>query len=878
MSAQVDEATVRQFVQMHHHYAESAINSGADPGLLQLVRIHPDDESISVSRFALGNIERMAADAIAAANAGHNVYVEGRTVRKELRGNKRGGLEDTLWVFALVADCDADKGKAGNITVAPTFVVATSPGNRHCWFVLAHAVTAAHGKAIGDAMRASFGADQDTGVVTQCYRLAGTPNFPSRAKRARGRTVVEPTAIALEPPDRPWEDTELLAHIAVPVLDQQPPNPGASEQSGSAAPAQPADGPAETPSSDRIAEAEATLPDDLLEIIRNGAAPGVDRSELFHKVIANLERRNWTTDAIVELFERYPDGIAEKYRGRIRQEVERSYGKIAAGTVPAAGAAPAAGTSPLGVAGPAPGASAAPHHVIPTIRIVAGKLPEIAAQITRALIANGAPIFVRSGTLVEPVTETTAAADGRKTVTAKLSPLTADSLLWPIADAAIFQTFNRRRNGWIDTDPPLQLVRMVLAGERQWPFPRVSGIITTPTLRADGSLLSSPGYDSQSGLYLQSTLQLSPIPEHPTKEQARAALDMLIDLLSEFPFAKPSNRSVSIDRSVALSGLLTAHVRGSLPTAPVILVRADTPGTGKSYLVDIFAMLSTGRLCPVITASRSAEETEKRLSTVLLDGSNIVSLDNVMHDLAGELLCQVSERPVIKVRILGRSEMPDCESHTAVFATGNNVAFKGDMVRRGLVCNLEALIERPELREFKKDALDHAANQRGAYVAAVLTIIRAYLEAGAPRVCGPLGSYAAWSRMVRSPLVWLGEPDPIASMEAAREEDEELSSIREYFDLWQDYDLDLDTDYTSNRVVEAACMRMGGGSQLDLNPRIFEQFLLRVAADKNGNISALRLGLWMRKISGRVVAGHRLIRGRDDRAVATFRLERVKEE
>jgi hypothetical protein len=253
MSVQVDEAIVRQFVQMHHHYAGSAINSGVDPGLLQLVRIHPDDESISVSRYMLGDVDRMAEDAIAAANAGHNVYVEGRTVRKELRGNKRGALEDTLWVFALVADCDADKGKAGDITVAPTFVVATSPGNRHCWFVLAHAVTATHGKAIGDAMRASFGADQDTGVVTQCYRLAGTPNFPSRAKRARGRTVVEPTAIALEPPDRPWEDSELLAKVAAPGSDQQPPNPGTVDQSDAA---------------------EATLPDDLLEIIRNGAAPG----------------------------------------------------------------------------------------------------------------------------------------------------------------------------------------------------------------------------------------------------------------------------------------------------------------------------------------------------------------------------------------------------------------------------------------------------------------------------------------------------------------------------------------------------------------------------------------------------------------------------
>jgi hypothetical protein len=851
MSVQVDEAIVRQFLQMHHHYAASAINSGTDPGLLQLVRIHPDDESIAVSRYALGDIEHMAKDAIAAANAGHNVYVEGRTVRKELRGNKRGGLEDTLWVFALVADCDADKGKAGNITVAPTFVVATSPGNRHCWFVLAHAVTAAHGRAIGDAMRASFGADQDTGVVTQCYRLAGTPNFPSRAKRARGRTVVEPTAIALEPPDRPWEDTELLAKVATPGSDQQPSNPRAVDQSDAA---------------------EATLPDDLLEIIRHGSAPGVDRSELFHKVIANLERRNWTIDAIVELLERYPNGIAEKYHGRVRQEVERSYGKIAAGTVPAAGAAPAAGTSPAGAAGPGPGAGSAPAasaaHVIPTIRIVAGKLPEIVEETARALIASGAPVFARGGMLVEPVCETIAAADGRKTVTARFRPLSVDSLLWPIADAAIFQSFNRKRNAWVDVDPPLQLVRMVLAGERQWTFPRVSGIITTPTLRADGSLLSEPGYDPQSSLYLLPTLQLSPIPEHPTKEQARAALDMLIDLLSEFPFAKP------IDRSVALAGLLTAHVRGSLPTAPVILVRADTPGTGKSYLVDLFAMISTGRLCPVITSSKNAEETEKRLGAVLLGGTNIVSLDNVMHDLGGELLCQLSERPVIKVRILGRSEMPECESHTAVYATGNNVTFKGDMVRRGLMCNLEALVERPELREFKKDPLDHAASHRGTYVAAVLTIVRAYRKAGAPRVCGPFGSYAAWSQMVRSPLVWLGEPDPIASMDAARVEDPVLDEIRELFRFWTDYNLDLLVPHTSTRIIELACERMGGGSVLDFNPPAFEEFLRRIAGDKNGEISPKRLALWLRKISGRVVDGYRLEHGHDGRH-ATFWLRKM---
>ena len=92
------------------------------------------------------------------------------------------------------------------------------------------------------------------------------------------------------------------------------------------------------------------------------------------------------------------------------------------------------------------------------------------------------------------------------------------------------------------------------------------------------------------------------------------------------------------------------------------------------------------------------------------------------------------------------------------------------MIRRGLVCNLEALDERPELRAFQRDTLEFAADNRGAYVAAALTIVRAYLVAGSPKVCGPFGSYAAWSKMVRSPLIWLDEPDPIISMEGIRDD------------------------------------------------------------------------------------------------------------
>jgi RepB DNA-primase N-terminal domain len=855
--AQVDAATVRQFIEIICAHAAQVINGADRPGVLQLCRIHPlDDSDVVPSRFQIGDVEEMVKTAIGDAIAGHNVYIETRTVQPGLRGKQRGTTEETAWVFGLVVDSDADKGKGGNVTVRPSLAIETSPGNYHLWFLFTRAIPATQAKLIGEVIRANSGADQDTGVVTQCYRVAGTPNFPSTKKQARGRTATENTRI-FEYTARLWDPDELVAAFSVPAASSQ--NASSPNATGS------------------IEGDEATLPDDLLETIRNGCPPP-DRSRLFHSVVGQLKRRNWAVEAIVTLFEKYPTGIAQKYNKRLRKEVERSYNKVPGGGAAAPVSSGSAGLAAAATAGPGPGpgpgtgASSTPQtpHVIPTIRIVDGQLPRTVEETEQALVAAGVPIFVRAGTLVEPVSESTMAANGRKTVSARLRPLCSDSLLEPVAGAAIFQRFHRKRNLWVDVDPPIQLVRMVLARERSWTIPRVSGIITTPTLRPDGSLLSAPGYDPRSELYLLPGLQLPPIPDRPTREQAEAALMLLIDLLSEFPFKD------KLDRAVALSGFLTALMRGSLSTAPILLVRADTPGTGKSYLVDLFSMIATGRVCPVICASKSDEETQKVIGSILLSGTPIVSLDNCEHDLGGNILCQLNERPVMKIRVLGRSESPDCECRTAIFATGNHIVFKRDMSRRALTCNLEALVERPELRVFKRDALEHAAASRGAYVAAALTIVRAFYAAGRPepkQPLPPLGSYAEWSRMVRAPLVWLGEPDPAASTDLSHEEDPEVSSIREFFELWLNYDLDLNAAYTTRRILDVACAPLTANN---FNPPVFEQFLLRVAAGKDGKtVSTERLGHWLRRISGRVVGDYRLVLGRE-RNVASFKLQKIK--
>ena len=497
--------------------------------------------------------------------------------------------------------------------------------------------------------------------------------------------------------------------------------------------------------------------------------------------------------------------------------------------------------------------AAVPCH-LPVVQAAAGEVPRVIRETETLLLQAGTQIYTRAGSLVRPVIDTVPAAKGGTTTIARFRSFCQPSLADHLARTIRYRRFDKRCEDWVDTNPPPDMIGAMLAREGEWRLPPVAGIITTPTLRQDGSLLSAPGYDAETRLYLalDPDFRLPPMSDRPTRIQAEKALRLLEDLLAGFPFVEP------VDKAVALSGILTAVVRGTISVAPLHAIRAHSPGTGKSLLVDIASVIATGRQCPVIAAGKTEEETEKRLGALLRDAVAVVSIDNVNGELGGDMLCQMTERPLVRVRILGRSEAPELEIRSTTFATGNNLTLVGDMTRRTVLCTLDAKVERPELREFGFDPVERVMADRGAYVAAVMTIIRAYQAAGSPKVCGPIGSYGDWSAMVRAPLIWLGHADPVASMETARDEDPELSAIRELFGHWRKH-LSISSGYTTNAIIKTACEKQPGSSfdygTVDFVDPEFRDLLLRQAGD-GGAVNSRRLGKWLARIGGRVVDGN----------------------
>src|SRR5262249_2097130 len=132
--------------------ARAATKHLKEPGLLQVSLLHPLSEDMVPYRYALDNpklVEQMTREVVSASEAGHNTYIEARTVRRGLRGKQRGEATDTIAVFALVVDSDADKNEAWTPNVPVSLSVETSPGNGHSWLFSERALDPKNGAGKG---------------------------------------------------------------------------------------------------------------------------------------------------------------------------------------------------------------------------------------------------------------------------------------------------------------------------------------------------------------------------------------------------------------------------------------------------------------------------------------------------------------------------------------------------------------------------------------------------------------------------------------------------------------------------------------------------------------------------------------------------------
>lgn len=510
----------------------------------------------------------------------------------------------------------------------------------------------------------------------------------------------------------------------------------------------------------------------------------------------------------------------------------------------------------------------------PTIQIEAGRTAEITDAAEEVLVqhAKRLKMFQRGSDMVEIVTTGKPEEDARllrPAGTVMLKPMSLPTLMETLESLVDFQKWSTKKKEVVSVNCPPRIAATYLARSGKWRLPALRGTIGAPVMREDGTLLMEDGYDDATELFLVSPCNWLPVPEHPTLQDAKKALEILHAPFAEFPFCAGE------DRAVEIATILTAIQRRVLPACPIVGFSAPAPRSGKGKLAAAPAIISTGKAAPASACSPDKEEFRKMLTAALREGLPIINLDNVEIPLQSADLCRAITEPEYSDRLLGENRTLTLPTNSLWTATGNNLAFRGDLSSRALLSRIDAKLENPEERNFRiQDFETYLLEHRAELVRAALTILRAFYVAGSPRqVCPNWGGFESWSRRIREPLLWAGETDPCLTRRNVLAKDPEkesainlLEQLRKVFE---------DSHFTAAEITEKAADTFVDDRHRYHFTHAGLRDALKVVVGGGKELDSKKIGFWMRAWKDRPAGGLLLSRANSgSTSTATWRVGR----
>jgi hypothetical protein len=202
-----------------------------------------------------------------------------------------------------------------------------------------------------------------------------------------------------------------------------------------------------------------------------------------------------------------------------------------------------------------------------------------------------------------------------------------------IASCARFVVWNPKKQCYVTVSPPDTLPAAVRDSIEFPGVPVITGVVSSPILRADGTIAVTRGYDELTGLCLDTE------GTYPAVMKSDDAIKLLDDVLIDFPFASPAHRSGWFAALITL--LSRAAFAGS---APFFLVDANVSRIGKGLLTDALAMIVESRRATRYACPKDQDEMRKVITSVALGGSLYLLFDNIKDTFGGATLENVSGR------------------------------------------------------------------------------------------------------------------------------------------------------------------------------------------------------------------------------------------
>ena len=473
----------------------------------------------------------------------------------------------------------------------------------------------------------------------------------------------------------------------------------------------------------------------------------------------------------------------------------------------------------------------------PRIRLIAGELHAI-TEAAEEVLANEGQYFSALGVIVM-IHEQGEVVGTRDMDEAELTMALSAACDWERRDST--------RDRWVTCDPSQRHIAMLCRSRRRQRLLPLKGLARQPFIRpADRQLVTKPGYDHVSqvyGVFDETKFRR----DEPTEANARAAMKRTRHLLREFHFASHA------DEAAAVSAVFTATLRPTLGLAPAFHVRAPSSGTGKSLLCGVIARYAGPGPGLMMSYPQSAEEATKTVLASLLTSPAVILFDDMDGDWKayGPINRMLTSESTTD-RVLGASKLATVNTCTLVLGSGNNTGPVGDLLRRVVVIHLDARSASPATLSYEDDPIATIEANREAFVADVVLMVDAWQAAGSPKAdLPPIASYGGrWTDYCRHVLVWLGLPDPAASLIEQVRHDPHSELLGDLLVAW--HRMHGEQSITVRKLVQTAA---------EAPARALDEALFDLPVTERDSINNGKLGWYLRKNQGKQVAGLRLEKG-----------------
>jgi hypothetical protein len=290
-------------------------------------------------------------------------------------------------------------------------------------------------------------------------------------------------------------------------------------------------------------------------------------------------------------------------------------------------------------------------------------------------------------------------------------------------------------------------------------IPRVARIldVAIPIRTRNGDIVfPAPGFNRELGLYLA---QDAPIFAELSLDEAIATLEA-----AYAGFCWKNQQS----KVHAYARLLTPFARGLMgfgERPPLWFFGGNRPRCGKDYLNGVTQIAYLGHPFEDVAITDRPEETTKRIVSALRAGRRMMHFANCQHHLDDAGFIQAITAPTIGARSLGSNDAKsDLELPNEIdFSISANIGltYREDVEPRLRKIELAFFDEDPNKRSFPNPFLhDWLKENRLRVLAAIYSLFRHWIRAGAPNGKTLFNSFPRWAQVVGGVMSISGLGDP----------------------------------------------------------------------------------------------------------------------